>query len=198
MTLRRLLPLALLTIVAGCGGDEGGESGSAATGGGETTTTAAAEDSGPRFAADDVGFTFAYPEGFQQVDEPNDGKVLATVTPTPNDPKNGIKARLTGDSELEFGSYSAGIRKQFEGQLGVKVAVREDTAGGRPVGVMEWQKEVTFTDLGQETTTMLRSASYFFTASGRTWQLECLSTAEEREKVDAACEQAIQSLEDAS
>lgn len=195
MNLLRFLPLLLVSALAGCGGDDGSEG--SATRPAATTAATTAEAGGERFAADDVGFTFALPEGFQQVDEPNDGKVLASVTADPNDVRNGIKVRQTADSELAFDTYSATIREQFEDQLGVDVAVRTDSAGGRELGVMEWQNEVTFTDLGQETTTVLRSASYFFTASGRTWQLECLSTAEERERIDAACEQAVQSLEDA-
>lgn len=190
------LGLLVAALLAGCGG---GEEKSADAGASAATTTAAADqEAGERFVADDVGFTFALPEGFQQVDEPNDGKVLAAVTPDPTDVRNGIKARRTADSELAFDSYSATIREQFEDQLGVDVAVRSDSAGGREIGIMEWEKEVTFTDLGQETTTVLRSVSHFFTASGGTWQLECLSTAEQRERIDAACEQAVGSIEPVS
>jgi hypothetical protein len=183
----RLLSVLALALLAGCGGDE--PSGSTTT----TTATTAAAD-GTAFTADDVGFTFAYPDGFEQVDDPNDGDVLATVTPTPNDPKNGLKIRETAKTELEFASYSETIRAQFEDQLGVEVAMREESQGDRKLGVMAWSKRFTYTDLGQEATTQLKSTSYFFTAGGRTWQLECLSATEQRAAIDAACAQALASI----
>jgi hypothetical protein len=187
---RRLRPLSALALASialltGCGGDEEPRSATSAT-------TAAAD--GNTFKAADVGFTFGYPNGFEQVDEPNDGDALATVTPTPGDVKNGLKIRETAKTELEFAAYSGTIRAQFEDQLGVKVALREESEGDLKLGVMEWSKPITFTDLGQEETTQLKSTSYFFAAGGRTWQLECISAAEHREAIDAACTQAIGSI----
>lgn len=191
----RLLALsaAVALALAGCGGgdSDSGDGGSAAA----TTTTAAAEAEGNTFEASDVGFTFAYPDGFEQLDEPNDGDALASVTPTPTDPKNGIKIRETAAQELIYESYAAQIHSQFEEQLGVKVTRRNETHSDLDMGVMEWTDSLTFQDLGQEKTTELHSASYFFVASGKTWQLECLSTEEQREAIDAACEQALESVE---
>jgi hypothetical protein len=193
----RLLALAATAVLAlsGCGGgddDSGGsEDGSAAT----TTTTAAPEAEGNTFEASDVGFTFTYPDGFEQLDEPNDGDALASVTPTPTDPKNGIKIRETAAQELAFDSYSADIHSQFEEQLGVKVSLRDETHADLDMGVMEWTNSVTFQDLGQEKTTEIHSTSYFFVASGKTWQLECISAEDQRDAIDAACEQAIESIE---
>lgn len=197
---RRPLPVVavlLLLALAGCGGGDE-PSGSAAPASTETTAaTVPAPAAGPAFAAEDVGFTFSYPEGFEQVDEPNDGAALATVTPTPDDPKNGIKIRTTADRELAFDSYADKIRAQFEDQLGVEVRVRDEQHSGRDMGVMEWTDSLTYQDLGQEVTTEIHSTSYFFTASGKTWQVECLSTEEQRAAVDDACQQAIGSIDEA-
>ena len=188
------LTIAVLALT-GCGGDddEGGSASSSTTPPATTTEAAAAE--GTTFEASDVGFTFSYPEGFEQVDEPNDGDALASVTPTPDDPKNGIKVRQTAEQELEFSSYSKQIQSQFEDQLGVKVAVRDETHADIPMGVMEWTSSLTYEDLGQEVTTEVHSTSYFFKASGKTWQLECLSIEEQRDAIDAACSEAIESIE---
>ena len=189
----RLLALsaAAAFALAGCGGGDDSEPGKSTP----AATTTAAETEGSTFEASDVGFTFAHPEGFEQLDEPNDGDALASVTPTPTDPKNGIKIRETADEELAFDSYAAQIRSQFEEQLGVKVSQRDETHGDIAMGVLEWTDSLTYQDLGQETTTEIHSTSYFFVASGKTWQLECLSTEEQRDVIDAACEQAIESVE---
>lgn len=187
--------LAALAFAAGCGGDETekGSSTAAAT----STAAAAAEPEGNTFKAADVGFTFAYPDGFEQVDEPNDGKALATVTPEPGNIRAGLKIRQTSDEKLEFASYSGSIRDQFEDQLGVKVQMRTVNEGAREFGILEWNRDVTYQDLGQEVTTNVRSQSWFFTTGEKTWQLECLSDTDHREAIDAACEQAIGSLEEA-
>lgn len=179
--------LALAAGLGACGDGESGKPGAATTG---TATTAA----GPTFRAADVGFTFSYPKGFKQVDEPNDGKVLAEVTPTPGDVKNAIKVRKTGDTELPFASYAPQFRSQFEAQLGVKLSQREETHGGISFGVLEWSKPFAYTDLGQRKTTRLSSASWFFAGAGKTWQIECISDSDHRAEIDAACRQAIGSI----
>lgn len=183
------LPFAALALLGGCGGDSDEKAAPTAK---PAETTEAAE--GKTFKADDVGFTFSYPDGFEQLDEPNDGEVVATVTPTPTDPKNGLKVRVTATSELAFDSYAAKIRKQFEDQLATDVAMTTETRGDLELGVLSWTKPFTFSDLGQEETTQLKSTSYFFVAGGKTWQLECLSTSKARTTIDAACKQAVESI----
>jgi hypothetical protein len=183
-------PIAAVLVVvwlAGCGGsDDEGKPARKATKEPVAETT---------FKARDVGFTFSYPRGFEQVDEPNDGKVLASVTPTPNDPNNGVKVRLTSERELPFASYAAQLRSQFEDQLATKISQRQEKRRELDVGVLEWRKATTQTNLGEEETVRLHSTSYFFTGAGKTWQVECLSSEEHRADIEKACRQALGSIE---
>lgn len=50
------------------------------------------------------------------------------------------------------------------------------------MGVMRWEANG------------LQSANFSFASPGDTWQLECTSTVEQREEIDAACEQALVSI----
>lgn len=177
----RLLALSAVAALAlaGCGGGDDG--GGSATPPATTATTATTASEANTLESAEIGFTFTYPKEWEETSE--GGKVLAAVTPTPGDAQNGIKVRKTSDQELPFASYSGQIAAQFEDQLGTKVDVATETIGGTDMGVMTWS------------TKGLHSASYFFTASGRTWQVECLSTAEHRDDVDSACELAVGSIE---
>lgn len=150
---------------------------------------------GTTFKAVDVAFTFHYPRGLKQVDEPNDGKVLASVTPTPDDVNNGLKIRKTAEKELPFASYASQIRSQFEGQLATKVSQSQEKRGTLGLGVLEWRKAYTKNDLGAQKTIRLHSTSYFFAGGGKTWQLECLSSEEHRTDIETACQQALGSIE---
>ena len=178
-----------LVILGGCG-DSGGDKKDDGS-----SEPASKPAQGTTFKASDVNFTFQYPKGFQQVDEPNDGKALATVTPVPNDVNNGLKIRETANNELPFASYGSKLRAQFEDQLATKVSQRETTEGGIALGVLEWKKPYTKTDLGEEKTFELHSTSYFFAGGGKTWQIECLSAQDYRREIDAACDKAIASIE---
>ncbi|HEY8640268.1 MAG TPA: hypothetical protein VIL53_07155 [Solirubrobacterales bacterium] len=185
---RSILALAAVALpVSGCGG--GSDSAHPArTAKGSTVQT------GSTFRAADVGFTFQIPRGFKQVDEPNDGKALASVTPAPGDVNNGLKIRKTADQELPFLSYAGKLRAQFEQQLATKVSERTQTVGALKLGILEWRRAYTKTDLGQEKTVMLHSTSYFFAGDGKTWQLECLSSQDHRSDIDRGCRQAISSI----
>lgn len=175
-------------FVSGCGGSEDQQASAPSKGAEESAQ-------GPTFKAADVGFTFKYPEGFQQVDEPNDGEVLASVTPAPGDVNNGLKIRSTSEQELPFSSYASQLRTQFETQLATKINQREEKRGGVDLGVLEWSKPYTKTDLGEKKTIRLHSMSYFFAGGGKTWQLECLSSQDHRSDIDEACQQASGSIE---
>ena len=175
--------------VSGCGG--GGDEKDA----GEPAAPAAPAAKEGSFKAADVSFTFQYPHGFEQVDEPSDGEALASVTPTPDDVNNGLKIRVTAETELPFVSYVAEIRGQFEEQLATKVSQREEKRGALDLGILEWEKSTTQTDLGEEKTVRLHSTSYFFQGGGKTWQLECLSSQDHRSDIDQACDQAIGSIQ---
>ena len=183
MTRSIALAAAAAALLAGCGGDDDKGESSPATPATTTTAAAPAEPEANTFESADVGFTFTYPDGFEQVDDPGDGKVLASVSPTPDDARNGLKVRQTSAQELVFDSYSGQISAQFEEQLGTKVDVRTESVGGIDFGIMEWRAQG------------LHSTSWFFIASGKTWQLECLSAASQRDAVDAACEEAVGSIE---
>lgn len=174
---------ACVAILAGCGGGDDESSDGATTATDPATTTAAA---GRTFKAADVGFTFTYPDGFEQIDEPGDGEALATVTLDPNDVKNALKIRETAAQELEFNTYSATIKAQFEDQLDTTVTQDVDNHNGIDVGILTWKTEG------------LESTNYFFGAGGKTWQLECLSTASHRAAIDAACAQALDTIEPAA
>jgi hypothetical protein len=178
-----------LVILGGCG-DSGGDKKD-----GGSSEPASKPAQGTTFKASDVNFTFQYPKGFQQVDEPNDGQVLATVTSVPNDVNNALKIRETASKELPFASYGSKLRSQFEAQLGTKVSQREITQGGLAMGVLEWKKPYTKTDLGEEKTFELHSTSYFFAGGAKTWQIECLSAQDHRREIEAACRKAIASIE---
>ena len=191
MTVRRLLAPALLSLVllAGCGGDEGSTETPA-----PATTTAAAAAEGARFEDKDIAFTFSYPDDLQRVDE-DDDKQLALLTPDQNDIKSGIKISRIGETAQPFESYIDQFQEQFEADLGVKVDQRVEEHGGYPMGVLEWTDEYTYTDLGQEETTELKSTSYFFVGGGKAWQIECLSDPERREQIEAACDQILETIE---
>jgi hypothetical protein len=182
---------ASLALTAGCGG---GDEKKPAAAGPAATTTAAAE--GKTFKAADVGVTFAYPKAFTQVDEPNDGQVLAEVAPPGGAPNSAIKARLTSSKELAFADYMPSLRRQFQAQISAPVRVSRVTRNGQELGLMEFTADLTSTGFdNQTTTTRVHSRSYFFTAGGKTWQLECVSTADHKAEIDGACEQAISSIE---
>jgi hypothetical protein len=184
---RSVLVVAIVVLpVSGCG------SGSEEKGASEPASSAAKAGS---FKAADVPFTFQYPRGFKQVDEPKEKEVLASVTPTPDDVNNGLKIRVTAETELPFVSYAAEIRGQFEEQLATKVSQREETRGALDLGILEWRKSDTKSDLGAEKTVRLHSTNYFFHGGGKTWQLECLSSQDHRSNIDQACQQAIGSIQ---
>lgn len=202
-TAQRLLVPAVLSValLAGCGGGEK-SAGSAATAtttaapGPATATTTAAP--GPaaaagRFEAEDVAFTFSYPEELQRVDE-DDDKQVALLTPDQNDVKNGIKISVVSEQAQPFESYIDTFQEQFESDLGVAVEQRREQHGDYPMGVLEWTDDYTYQDLGEQKTTQLKSTSYFFVGGGKAWQIECLSDPEGRDVIEAACAQILETI----
>ena len=184
MLTRSVLVVALaVLLVSGCGSDDEEE------GAGEPKPT------GGSFEAADVPFTFQYPRGFEQVDEPTEGEVLASVTPTPDDLENGLKIRVAAETELPFVSYAAEIRSQFEEQLATEVSQREETRGALDLGILEWRKSYVESDLGDEKSVRIHSTNFFFQGGGKTWHLECLSSQDHRSSIDRACQQAIGSIQ---
>lgn len=188
----RSLAAALLSaaLLAGCGGDE--ESSDPAPRPAETTAAA-----GGAFDVEDVSFTFSYPEDLELVEDDED-KQKALLTPDPNDIKSGIKISVVSDQPLGYEEYIDTFEKQFEDDLGTKVEQRRETLGageGRPVGILEWTDDYTYEDLGQETTTELKSTSYFFMDGGKAWQIECLSDPERRDLIESACAEILETLD---
>jgi hypothetical protein len=193
---RQAAAVLVVAALGGCGGggEKHGGGGATAPAATAPAATVPAAKSGTTFEAGDVPFTFAYPAGFKQIDEPHDGKVIATVTPTPDDVKNGLKIRKVADTALPFSSYRDQFKRQFEGDLGTTVKATTETHGGTEFGVLTFTKDLTYQDLGEEKTTELHSESYFFTGAGKAWQLECISAAEHRTEIDKACAEALGSL----
>jgi len=179
--------LAAAVLMFGCGGGDDQDASAPPQGAEEPTQ-------GATFKAGDVAFTFEYPEGFQQVEEPEEG-VLASVTPAPGDVNNGLKIRSAAEQELPFSSYAGQIRAQFQDQLATKVSRREEKRGAIDLGILEWAKPYTKSDAGEKKTVRLHSTNYFFAGGGKTWHLECLSSEDHRSEVDQACAQAIGSIE---
>ena len=186
-----LTAVAIMSL-AGCGG--GGDKSTPSGGSAKSSPAKSSAPAPGKFQSKDVGFTFQYPTSFKQVDEPNDGSVLASVTPTPGDVNNGLKIRKTADKELPFDSYADEIRQQFEQQLGTKVSQSTGTRGSLELGVLKWSNSYTKKDLGEEKTIELSSKSYFFAGGGKTWQLECLSSQDYRDQITEACKQALGSI----
>lgn len=188
-----VLASVIVLAIAGCGG--GGDKSSSSGGSAKSSPGKSSGPEAGKFQAKDVGFTFQYPTSFKQVDEPNDGSVLASVTPTPGDVNNGLKIRKTSDKELPFSSYADSIRQQFEQQLGTKVTETQGTRGSLELGVLKWSNAYTKKDLGEEKVIELSSKSYFFAGGGKTWQLECLSSQDYRDEITEACKQALGSIQ---
>lgn len=178
MTVGRMVSMtACALIVAGCG-DSDSDSATVAP-----AKTQAAPPSAATFTDSDVTFTFEYPRSFKQLDQPDKGDALASVTPVPGDKQNAIKVRQMAAQELPFASYVAEIRQQFADELKTEVSQREESSGDLPLGILEWR------------TAGLHSINYMFAGGGKTWQLECLSRADHRREIEAACKQAIASIE---
>lgn len=169
--MRRSGALALAAaalLVAGCGGD------------------AKRGDSGRTLADPALPFTFRYPAAFRATTRDR-GSVLALVA---LDARNALAVRRTSARALDPDQYLASLREDFERQ-GFKVTERREEHAGQQMGVLGFTIPASNPAAGGRGD--LRTTSYFFTAAGRTWQLECRSAAR-RPAVDRACATALSSL----
>jgi len=138
--------------------------------------------------ADRIPFTFQYPESLTTRRRPR-GRVLAQVGVTPDGNLNAIKVRRTARRELPPDRYLDDFRRDFERAVG-GVEQHEEEIAGLEVGVLEFSDSVRRGGRSVDFT----SASYFFTGGGGTWQLECIADERHRERIDAACRAALESI----
>jgi hypothetical protein len=138
------------------------------------------------FSEPQLPFTFRYPNGFR-VSTPAQGSVLALVA---LDVRNALAIRRTSTRALDPDQYLGSLRADFARQ-GFRVAQRREEHAGQQMGVLSFTIPASNPASGGRSD--LRTTNYFFTAGGRTWQLECRS-ADRRAAVDRACAGAVSSL----
>jgi hypothetical protein len=131
-------------------------------------------------------FTFRYPDGFRATTSDRGG-VLALVA---LDPRNALAIRRTSTRGLDPDQYLGTLRADFARQ-GFRVTERREQHAGQQMGVLSFTIPASHPAAGGRGD--LRTTSYFFTAGGRTWQLECRS-ANRRAAVERACATALSSL----
>jgi hypothetical protein len=167
---------AVTGLLAGCGGDDG------EGGGGD------GQDGGGTADVSDVGFTFDYPDGFELVTK-DEGKVLATAQ---IDKFNRLAVRKTSDQPRLGRFLLEELRRQFKQQIRDVKPFKQERHSRKDMQVLEVNFPASDASGGKP----LHSVSYFFAASGRLWQLECLSQPDKRRQVTEACDLALESIED--
>ena len=186
---RAVTVVVTAALLAGCGSDDDGENGDTVA---ETTPDTSVQTAAPApdtavFRADGVGFTFEYPKEYVR-GEP--AGALGQVSPERGEFFNAIKVRQAADRELRPERYLEDFRRDFARRVG-RVELRIETIGDLEAGVLEFRDS----DRARGKRTDFTSTSYFFTGAGRTWQLECVAEAEQREEIEAACQRALESIE---
>lgn len=168
------LAAAAAALAAGCGSDDA-----------EGPPPADPPEAGTAtFESRAIPFTFEYPADLAARTRRRD-EVLGQVSVERGGRLNAVKVRQTAGRELETERYLADFRRDFERTVD-EVGMREETIGDRPVGVLEFEHAFEGTPFV--------SVSYFFTGGGGTWQIECISEPEHRERIDEACRLALESL----
>jgi hypothetical protein len=187
MTRRCLKGMIAATVVAGllagCGGNGGGGNGGGGGGGG-----GGGQGGGGTADVSDVGFTFDYPAGLKLVTQ-DEGKVLLTAQ---IDGLNRIAVRKTSDQPQLARFLLESLRRQFKQQIRDVKPFKPERHSGKDMQVLEVNIPASAGSGGKP----LHSVSYFFVASGRTWQLECLSQPDKRSPVTKACDVALGSIKD--
>jgi hypothetical protein len=187
---RAVTAVVVAALVAGCGSDDDDAEDTPTTVETNVETVAPAPAPEPDeavFRADDVGFTFEYPKEY--VREKPAG-TLGQVAPARDQFFNAIKIREAADRELPPERYLEDFRRDFARRVG-EVEKRMETFGDLETGVLEF--EDTQRDKGEDPVEFT-STSYFFTGAGRTWQVECVTEAEQQEEIDSACRAALESI----
>jgi hypothetical protein len=166
-------------LSAGCGGDDG----EGDDGGGN------GKDGGGTAEASDIGFTFDYPSSFKLVTQ-DEGKVLL-IAQLEGD--NRIAVRKTSDQPILSSVLLESLRAQFKQQVRDVKPFKDEKHAGKKMRVLELNIPA---DNPASGGTALHSVSYFFVASGKTWQLECSSHPDKQRQVTEACIKAVDSIKD--
>ena len=93
-----------------------------------------------------------------------------------------VRVRRTARTELRPRRYLGEFKRDLEGEVR-SVDTREERVGDLDMGVLEVE--------GGDFT----SVSYFFTGAGRTWQVECTAKPERRQRMEADCRTAVESID---
>lgn len=172
---RKAWVLLTCAAIAGCGGDDDGADGA----------TTAAADVPPRvLRADDVPFTFRYPGDFRAVPRAQRPPGFRAIVGM--DRLNFLDVRLTSREELSDERIEREVRRALGDGVTTESVAREERRGLRTVRFV-----VTSNAGGQA----LRSQLTFFRAGGRTWELGCQSTEAGRSRIEAACTEALSTLQ---
>jgi hypothetical protein len=134
----------------------------------------------------DVGtipFSFEYPGNFASAPNPPGVLWLAGISPVDIMSVRYVASREYKDQQKLASDMKAGIEKP--GTMAIANQTT-GTAGGKPAMV--------FTVTSNAGGTPIQSRLTFFSASGKTWQVECQSQQSGREFIDAACDRAMETL----
>ena len=176
--MKRGLSLAFAAmLLSGCGSDNDQVETSAPPG--ELTT----------FESPRIPFTFDYPSDFVAEKRPRE-QVLARVAVERGSRLNAIKVRRTARRELNPERYLDAFQRDFQRSVGV-VDKEEQVIGDLETGVLVFEDSLS--RRGKDVA--FKSSSYFFKGAGRTWQVECITDAEHRAEIEAACKTALESVD---
>ena len=179
--MKRALSLCLVALIAaGCGSDDGGD---------DDMTEAPAAGDVATFESPRIGFTFDYPKELTAEKRPSED-VLARVGIERDSRLNSIKVRRTAGRELDPERYLDAFQRDFERTVGM-VEQRRERISDLDTGVLEFEDSIR----RRGETVEFTSSSYFFTGGGRTWQVECISDADHRAEIEAACMTALESVD---
>lgn len=185
---RAVTAVVVAALLGACGSDDDDADDKPTTA--ETTVETVAPAPAPDeavFRADDVGFTFEYPQEY--VREKPAG-TLGQVAPERGRFFNAIKVREAADRELAPGRYLEDFRRDFARRVGT-VERRMEAFGELETGVLEFQDS--HREKGEDDIEFT-STSYFFTGAGRTWQVECVAEAGQEKEIDSACRTVLESI----
>jgi hypothetical protein len=130
-----------------------------------------------------IPFSFKYPGNFASAPNPPGVLWLAGISPVDIMSVRYVAPREYKDQGKLAADMKTGIEKPGTMAIANQSA---GTAGGKPT--------VIYTVTSNAAGTPIQSRLIFFSASGKTWQVECQSQQSGREFIDAACDRAMETL----